>query len=136
MMDARLWNIGIKVKDVQAEVDYFAALGGRLRLHERLTTADGPFEYALVDFAGTRLVFTSKTVFEDRLKSKLPEGLSHAVFEVDDIDKEIERLRALGTEVLAPPVEISGRIGSRRIAFFRSPGGLIFEVMQIRESLV
>jgi hypothetical protein len=65
--DARLWNIGIKVKDVQAEVDYFVELGGRLRVHERLTTPDGEFEYALVDFAATRLFLTPKTVFEDRL---------------------------------------------------------------------
>ena len=135
-MDARLWNIGVKVKDVQAEADYFVALGGVLRVHERLTTADGQFEYALVDFGGTRLVLTSRTVFEDRLPSPLGEGLTHAVFEVDDLDREIERLQGLGTEVVAPPVEISGGLGSRRIAFFRSPGGLIFEVMQIRESLV
>jgi hypothetical protein len=38
--------------------------------------------------------------------------------------------------VLIAPVEISAGLGSRRIAFFRSPGGLVFEVMQIRESLV
>ena len=43
----------------------------------------------------------------------------------------MERLNALGTEVLIPPVDITAGFGSRRIAFFRSPGGLIFEVMQI-----
>ena len=67
-MDARLWNIGIRVKDVQAEVDYFVELGGRLRVHERLTTPDGEFEYALVDFGGTRLFFTPQTVFEGRIR--------------------------------------------------------------------
>ena len=135
-MDARLWNIGMKVKDVQAEVDYFVELGGRLRVHERLSTPDGEFEYALVDFGATRLFLTPKTVFEDRLSSPLPEGLTHAVFEVSDLDKELERLLDLGTEVLIPPMEISAGIGSRRLAFFRSPGGLVFELMQIRESLV
>jgi hypothetical protein len=45
-------------------------------------------------------------------------------------------LLALGTDVLIPPMEISAGIGSRRLAFFRSPGGLVFEVMQIRESFV
>jgi catechol 2,3-dioxygenase-like lactoylglutathione lyase family enzyme len=135
-LDARLWNIGTKVKDVQAEVDYFVELGGRLRVHERLTTPDGEFEYALVDFGGTRLFFTPKTVFEDRLPSPPPEGLTHAVFEVNDLEKELERLLAVGTEVLIPPMEISAGLGSRRLAFFRSPGGLVFEVMQIRESLV
>lgn len=135
-MDARLWNIGMKVKDVQTEVDYFVELGGRLRVHERLSTPDGEFEYALVDFGATRLFLTPKTVFEDRLSSPLPEGLTHAVFEVKELDKELERLLALGTEVLMPPMEISAGIGSRRLAFFRSPGGLVFELMQIRESLL
>ena len=135
-MDARLWNIGMKVKDVQVEVDYFVDLGGRLRVHERLTTPDGAFEYALVDFAGTRLFLTPKTVFEDRLPAPPPEGLTHAVFEVNDLEKELERLLAVGTEVLIPPMEISAGLDSRRLAFFRSPGGLVFEVMQIRESLV
>ena len=66
-MDARLWNIGVKVEDVKAEADYFVALGAVLRIHETLATPDGTFEYALLDFAGTRLFLTPVTVFDDRL---------------------------------------------------------------------
>ena len=135
-LDAKLWNIGVRVADVQAEADYFVALGGRLRLHERLTTPDGEFEYALVEFGGTRLFLTPKTVFEHKLPSPPPDGLTHVVFEVVDLEREMERLLALGSEVLIPPTEISAAIGSRRICFLRSPGGLVFEVMQIREGLV
>ena len=136
MDDARLWNIGMRVADVAAESAYFQALGAKLRLHEKLTTPDGEFEYALLDFAGTRLFLSPKTVFEHRLPSVPPDGLTHAVFEVSDLDKELDRLAALGTEVLVAPIEISAGIGSRRLAFCRSPGGLVFEVMQIYESLV
>lgn len=135
-MDAKLWNIGIKVPDVKAEADYFVALGAVLRVHETLTTPDGTFEYALLDFAGTRLFLTPVTVFDDRLPSPAPYGLTHAVFEVADVDAELERLMALGTEVLIPPIEVSAALGSRRLAFCRSPGGLVFEVLQIRQSLV
>jgi catechol 2,3-dioxygenase-like lactoylglutathione lyase family enzyme len=135
-MDANLWNIGIKVQDVQAEVDYFVALGAQLRVHESLSTLDGAFEYALLDFAGTRLFLTPKTIFEDRLPAPVGPGLSHVVFEVSDLDETLTELAALGTEILIQPVEISARLGSRRLAFCRSPGGIIFEVMQIYESLV
>jgi len=135
-VDARLWNIGVKVADVAAEIAFFAALGGKLLLHEKLTTPDGSFEYALLEFGGTRLFLTPETVFERRLANPPPHGLTHAVFEVADLDMEVERLAALGTEVLIAPQEITAGLGSRRIAFFRSPGGLVFEVMQIRESLV
>ena len=135
-MDARLWNIGVKVPDVKAEADYFVSLGAVLRVHETLTTPDGTFEYALLDFTGTRLFLTPVTVFDDRLPSPPPHGLTHVVFEVEDVDAELDRLLALGTEVLIQPIEVSAALGSRRLAFCRSPGGLVFEVLQIRESLV
>lgn len=130
-MDASLWNVGIKVEDIRADAEFYVALGGRLLLHEFLSIAGGGAEYALVEFGGTRLFLTTKPIFEDRLVKPPPAGLTHAVFEVADVDREVERLNALGTEVLIPPVDITAGFGSRRIAFFRSPGGLIFEVMQI-----
>lgn len=135
-MDARLWNIGVRVQDVKAEAEYFVALGAVIRIHETLRTPDGVFEYALLDFAGTRLFLTPVTVFDHRLPSPPPDGLTHAVFEVADVDAELARLVALGTEVLIPPIEVSAALGSRRLAFCRSPGGVVFEVLQIRESLV
>ena len=130
-MDARLWNLGIKVDDVRAEAEFYVSLGGRLLVHELLPTPNGEFEYALLEFGGTRLFVTAKPIFEDRLPSSPPPGLTHAVFEVADLDREVERLIGFGTEVLIPPLDITAGFGSRRIAFFRSPGGLIFEVMQI-----
>ena len=135
-MDGKLWNIGMKVENVRDEVDYFISIGGRLRVHERLSTPEGLFEYALVDFGGTRLFLTPKTVFEDRLFSPLSPGITHAVFEVDDVDHTLVELTAAGTEVLLEPIEISAGLGSRRLAFCRSPGGLVFEVMQIHKSLI
>ena len=135
-MNGRLWNIGMRVANVEAEIRYFASIGGTLRVHERLETPDGMFEYALIDFGGTRLFLTPKTVFEDRLASPLADGLTHAVFEVDNVDTTLAELKAAGTEVLLDPIEISAGLGSSRLAFCRSPGGMVFEVMQIHESLV
>ena len=135
-MEGKLWNIGMKVGNVEAEARYFVSIGGSLRVHERLETPGGIFEYALVDFGGTRLFLTPKTVFEDRLGSPLADGLTHAVFEVENVDTTLVELKATGTEVLLDPIEISAGLGSRRLAFCRSPGGLVFEVMQIHESLV
>jgi hypothetical protein len=40
---------------------------------------------------------------------------------------------AAGATVLIEPTEIVASFGARRIAFFRSPGGLVFEMMQIHE---
>jgi catechol 2,3-dioxygenase-like lactoylglutathione lyase family enzyme len=131
-VESKLWNIGIRVADVEKEVCYFQTLGAILRVHEKLTTKNGQFEYALLDFGGTRLFLTPKTVFEHALAEPLGDGLTHAVFEVENVDATVEELVAQGTQILVPLMEIDAGLGSRRIAFCRSPGGVIFEVMQIR----
>ena len=135
-MDAKLWNVGAKVSDVDREVAFFQKLGATLLQREKRDTPAGEVDYALIAFAGTRIFLTPKTVFEDALPGTLSTGLTHAVFEVAKLEPEIERLNALGTEVLLPPTEISAGFGTRRIAFFRSPGGVVFEVMEIVEDRV
>jgi catechol 2,3-dioxygenase-like lactoylglutathione lyase family enzyme len=135
-MQALLWNVGIKVKDLDAEVDYFVRLGARQRAREQIATEEGTFDYALLEFGGTRLFITTKPIFEDRLGVSLPFGLTHIVFEVDDVDREVERLVVLGSKVIIPPRDIRFALGSRRICFLCSPGNLIFEIMKINESLI
>jgi catechol 2,3-dioxygenase-like lactoylglutathione lyase family enzyme len=130
-MDAKLWNLGMKVADVDREVAFFVELGGKLLLREKLSTPAGDVDYALVAFGGTRIFLTPRTVFEDALPAKLNAGLTHAVFEVAKLEPEVERVKALGTEMLLPPTEITAGFGTRKIAFFRSPGGLVFEIMEI-----
>jgi catechol 2,3-dioxygenase-like lactoylglutathione lyase family enzyme len=131
-VDGKLWNIGIRVADVEKEVAYFLAIGAVLRIKENLATKNGQFEYALLDFGGTRLFLTPKTVFEHALPEPLRDGLTHAVFEVNDVDATLKDLVAKGTEVLIAPMEIDAGLGSRRIAFCRTPGGVVFEIMKIR----
>ena len=130
-MDAKLWNLGMKVADVDREVAFFVDLGGKLLLREKLSTPAGDVDYALVAFGGTRIFLTPKTVFEDALDAPLHTGLTHAVFEVAELEPEVERVKALSTEMLLPPTEITAGFGTRKIAFFRSPGGLVFEIMEI-----
>lgn len=135
-MKGKLWNIGIRVADLKNEISYFKALGAVLRVQEKLVTENDQFEYALLDFGGTRLFLTPKTVFEHALPDSLRDGLTHAVFEVEDVDAALKELVAQGTEVLVAPMEIDAALGTRRLAFCRSPGGVVFEVMQIRTSRV
>ena len=136
-MNATLWNIGMKVDDIDSELTFWENIEGKLILRETFTTPDGEeADYAFVDFGGTRIFLTPKTVFEDKLDHKLTPGLTHAVFEVEDLDQEYERLTALGLEVLVERVEISAAFGSRRLAFFRSPNGMVFELLQILEAKI
>ncbi len=133
-MQPKLWNIGLTARDLERELGFLTGLGATLLLREKFTGPDGESEYALLEFAGTRLFVTPKPVFEDRLDQPLAPGLSHAVFEVADVDAELEKVMAQGATLLLGPAEITAAFGSRRIAFLRSPGGFIFELLQIRES--
>lgn len=135
-MQSKLWNIGLTARDMERELGFLTGLGAKLLLREKFSGPDGESEYALLEFGGTRLFVTPKPVFEDRLDSPLAPGLSHAVFEVADVDAELENAVGQGATVLLGPAEITAGFGSRRIAFLRSPGGFIFELLQIRESKV
>ena len=136
-MEASLWNIGMKVDDMNSEISFWEEIGAKLVLRETFTAPDGgEVNYAFVEFGGTRIFLTPKTVFEDKLGHELKPGLTHAVFEVEDLDQEYERLTAMGLEVLVERVEISAAFGSRRLAFFRSPNGMVFEILQILEAKI
>jgi catechol 2,3-dioxygenase-like lactoylglutathione lyase family enzyme len=135
-MRPRLWNIGLKIEDLEREIRLLTALGATLLLRETFDGPDGQSEYALLEFGGTRLFLTPKPVFEDTLAAPLGPGLTHAVFETDDLARDHGKAVDAGCQVLLPPTEISAGFGTRRIAFFRSPGGLIFEVMQILEAKI
>jgi catechol 2,3-dioxygenase-like lactoylglutathione lyase family enzyme len=135
-MDARLWNIGAKIEDLDREIAFLLALGARLLLRETFAGPDGPSEYALLEFGGTRLFLTPRAVFETKLKRAPAPGLTHAVFETQDFERDYALIAGQGSEVLIAPIEIEAGFGRRRIAFFRSPGGLVFELMQILESRI
>jgi catechol 2,3-dioxygenase-like lactoylglutathione lyase family enzyme len=135
-MQAKLWNIGLTARDMERELAFLKGLGATLILRENFEGPDGDSEYALLEFGGTRLFLTPKPVFEDRLDAPLMPGLSHAVFEVADVDAECRKVTEEGATLLLGPSEISAGFGTRRIAFLRSPGGFIFELLQIRESKI
>lgn len=126
-----LWNIGVKVADLDREVAFLRGVGAELVERDRLSFAGKDREYAVLMLGGVRMLFFNSVVFEDRLEDGVQPGLSHAVYEVDDLDAEYSRIRALGAEVLIEPTAVGAGVGSRRLAFFRSPGGFVFEIMQV-----
>lgn len=128
-----LWNIGLKVTDLDGEIAFLQAVGANLVLRERLTFGEQTVDYAIMQMGGVRMLLFPTVVFEDRLAEGVRPGLTHAVYQVDDLAAEYARITALGAEVLIEPTLVSAGFGSRRLAFFRSPGGFVFEIMQIIE---
>ena len=128
-----LWNLGVKVEDLDKEVDFMLAAGAELVLREWLPFAGEKFEYAILMLGGIRILLFPIVVFEEQIGREVAPGLTHAVFETEDIEAEVERLKGIGAEVLIGPTFVEGGFGSRRVAFFRSPAGVVFEAIQILE---
>ena len=132
-----LWNIGLKTTDLDSELSFLTRLGATLIQRAAIPVDDGAeLEYAIVRLGGVRLLLFPNVIFEDQVPGGVAPGLTHAVFEVTDLDTEYARICALGAQVLIEPQLIQAPFGTRRLAFFRSPGGMVFEVMQILENKV
>ncbi|MEP7358725.1 MAG: VOC family protein [Anaerolineales bacterium] len=132
-----LWNIGLKITDLDSELAFLNSLGATLLQRAAIPVEDGAsLEYAIVRLGGVRLLLFPNVIFEAQVPGGVAPGLTHAVFQVDDLDAEYARIKALGAQVLIEPQLVSAPFGTRRLAFFRSPGGMVFEVMQILENKV
>ncbi len=125
-----LWNYAIKVVDLEtATAFYVDVLGAELRIRSEVLGST----YVLLRLGGTRVILFDKAPYEDLLGGTLPPGFLHDVYEVDDFDAQISRLRASGVRFIMEPRVIEVAFGRRRIAFFETPDGVRTEVMQILE---
>ena len=125
-----LWNYAIKVVDLEtATAFYVDVLGAELRIRGEVLGST----YVLLRLGGTRVILFDKAPYEDLLGETLPPGFLHDVYEVDDFDAQISRLRASGVRFIMEPRVIEAAFGRRRIAFFETPDGMRTEVMQILE---
>jgi hypothetical protein len=130
---AKLWNVAAKVRDLDAEVEFICALGGALVLDETLEIEGQSIRVVLMKWADKYLHLFGKAVYESRLGVELPYGLCHVVMEVSDFDLQRSRaLRAGATEVM-PQQFVSAGFGTRDVAFLRSPGGILFELIRVHE---
>jgi catechol 2,3-dioxygenase-like lactoylglutathione lyase family enzyme len=129
-MVRRLWNYAIKVADIeQAIAFYIGALGADVRLRGEVLSS----RYALLRLGEARVILFEKAPYEDLIGKTLPFGFLHDVYEVDDFDQQIARLRQMGVRFIMEPRLIEAEFGRRRIAFFETPDGMRTEIMQIIE---
>ena len=125
-----LWNYAIKVADLEtAAAFYVDALGAEVRNRDEVLGC----RYVLIRLGDTRVILFEKAPYEDLIGQRLPLGFLHDVYEVDDFDEQIGRLRAAGVSFIMEPRTIEAAFGTRRIAFFATPDGMRTEVMQIVE---
>jgi hypothetical protein len=99
-MIKELWNVGLKVTDLDREVAFLREVGASVVLRERTSMVGEEREYAILMLGGVRMLLFETVVFENLVSGGVRPGLTHAVYEVDDLDGEYTRISALGAEVL------------------------------------
>jgi catechol 2,3-dioxygenase-like lactoylglutathione lyase family enzyme len=123
-----LWNYAVKTDDVEkAAAFYTGYMGASLLFRGEVYGC----KYVLVRVGQTRLICFDRAPYETDLSLDLPLGFLHVVFEVDDLELEVEHLRQSGVEFVMEPRILEGEFGTRKIAFFQAPDGTRIEVMQI-----
>ena len=122
-----LSNLGIKVRDLDQELAFLEACGATQV--QKLTQLGREFGMA---YLGTqRLFLFPKVIYEDKLDEPLHYGLTHIVYEVDELDPLLAQLKKAGIEPFFGPEEVVTPFNRRRIVFYRTPSGFIFEAFEI-----
>ena len=132
----KLWNFAAKVPDVDAEISFIKTLGGSVLLDELLRVDDHDFRVVLMRWGDKYVHLFEKAVYEHRLDAPRPQGLCHVVFEVDNLDELRENALQAGAREVMPRSFISAGFGTRDVVFLQSPGGLLFELIKVREHRV
>ena len=126
------WNLGVKVKDLAAELAFLEACGATQVQQGTMPSPDGGRPFGMCFLGPQRFLLFPQVIYEPALAEPLKYGLAHAVYEVDDLDAVIAPLAKAGVAPFWGPTDIVTAFDKRRIAFFRSPSGFIFEAFHFR----
>jgi catechol 2,3-dioxygenase-like lactoylglutathione lyase family enzyme len=132
----KIWTLGAKVPDLEREIAFVQGLGGSLVLDDRIPLEGEEFRVPLLRFGDKYLHIAERMVYERRLDQPLADGLCHVVFQVDGLGAMREAALAAGALEIMPVSRITAGFGTREVAFLRSPGGILFELIRIIENAV
>lgn len=124
------WNLGVKVGDLDAELSFFERCGATRIQKGVIPTPKGDEAYGMAFLGEQRLLMFPRVIYQDALAEPMKGGLAHAVFQVDEVEDVIQRYRKRGVTPMWGPETLSTPFGRRRIVFFRSPSGFIFETFE------
>ena len=124
------WNLGVKVKDLDADLAFLEACGATQIQKGTIPRPEGDAPFGMAFLGPQRLLLFSHVIYEDTLAEPLKSGLTHVVYEVDDVAEVLQRFKRRGVMPMWGPEDLSTPFGLRRVVFFRSPSGLIFETFQ------
>lgn len=135
-MLTRIWNVGSKVRNLDRELEFHKQLGHEVVLDERVSLEDREHRVALVRARDKYLHLSEEYPYESDLDEPLEIGVVHIVSISDAFDEDVEKATAAGFRLIRPVTPIAAQFGRRRVAFLRSPGGYLLELIDVIENLV
>lgn len=132
----KVWNNGAKVQNIDREIAFFEAMGGSVVLDEELEWDGDRIRVPLLLVGDKYLHIMPRMVYEHHLSEPLPDGLQHVVYEVDSLADYRDRALRAGAAETMPVKHVDAGFGTRDVGFFRSPGGIRFELIQVYEHRV
>lgn len=126
-----LWTIGIKVPDLERELEFQRKMGSEIVLDETLQSKGRNFRLPLIRMGDKYQHVGEEMVYEQFLERPLPYGIAHLVYRSSDFDADVQACLESGAKQIRDPVRVSAQFGERRVAFFRTPSGWIFEIIEI-----
>ena len=94
-MIKRLWNYGVKVESLREVTEFYTRyMGAEVRIQSEVLGC----QYVLLRLGEMRLILFDKAPYEDDLGLNLPLGFLHVVYETDDFESEIAKLRESGVK--------------------------------------
>jgi len=129
----KLWNFAVKVPDLDEEVGFLQSLGAALVLDEILNVCETSIRVVLMRWADKYVHLFEKAVYESKLKEPLPYGICHVVLEVDDLPALRKQALDSGAHEVMPMEFVAAGFGTREVAFLRSPGGILFELIRVHK---
>ena len=91
-----LWTIGIKVPDIEKELEFQKRIGNEIILDEKLELNNKFFRVPLIKMGDKYLHLAEEMVYEHLLDQPLPYGITHLVYVSNSFDQDVEKFIASG----------------------------------------
>ena len=135
-MLTQLWTIGMKVANMEQELEFHRRLGNEIVLDETVEAEGRKFRLPLIKMGDRFLHLMEEAVYEKGLSGPLPVGPAHLVYVSDNFEQDLASAIAAGGRQLIEPVQIKAGFGERKLTFIQAPGGWNFEIFKMIENLV
>ena len=132
-MIKQISHLGVAVKDIDEAREFYRSVLG-LESSDPVTSDDGKMKGSLVEI-GNAVIELLQPVGSEGVMAKFlekrGEGFHHICYEVDDINAEVESLKAKEIEIIGEPTE-----GIEGLAVFLHPRGthgILVELVEKKE---